>query len=84
MWELIGFSLLAALEIKMSGGQVRAHKAPLRSHIVVAVSMSLARGLTNMSLQYLNYPTQVNTHTQGDGFAHMISSSCALICCVFR
>lgn len=34
-------------------------RAPLWSHGVVGIAMCLSRGLTNMSLQYLVYPTQV-------------------------
>jgi len=31
----------------------------LRAHMGIAIAMAVARGLTNVSIQYLNYPTQV-------------------------
>lgn len=59
VFELLGFALTAALERRAAGEQVFEHRAPLVNHVIVAVSMTFARGLTNMSLQYLNYPSQV-------------------------
>jgi len=41
------------------GEDAFSHNASLPRHGMVAVAMSLSRGLTNVSLQYLNYPTQV-------------------------
>lgn len=35
------------------------HTAKYRHHLLVAFCMTLSRGLTNKSLEYLNYPTQV-------------------------
>ena len=39
--------------------QLFAHRADLRYHMYVAIAMSMSRGLTNVSLEYLSYPTQV-------------------------
>ena len=35
------------------------HTAHFRNHLFVALAMTASRGLTNKSLEYLNYPTQV-------------------------
>lgn len=59
VFELLGFAIIASIEhLIVNGMQFRRH-APLYNHLVVALSMTFARGLTNMSLQYLNYPSQV-------------------------
>lgn len=58
-WELLAFSGFAALERKGRSENVFQHSAPFSRHMVVAVAMTISRGLTNVSLQYLNYPTQV-------------------------
>jgi solute carrier family 35 (adenosine 3'-phospho 5'-phosphosulfate transporter), member B3 len=59
VFELLGFALIAAIEHTASNGFVFRRRAPLYNHLIVAASMTFARGLTNMSLQYLNYPSQV-------------------------
>jgi hypothetical protein len=43
----------------MRGEKLLSHKIPLRDHFIVAISVTLARGLTNVSMQLLNYPTLV-------------------------
>eukprot|EP01083_Nonionella_stella_P015899 44474_1 len=59
-FELFEFSVFACLERKMNGAKnVLSMKAPARHHLYVGAAMTGARGLTNMSLQFLNYPTQV-------------------------
>ena len=64
-FELTLFASFALVERAISGeggsgvAGMFARKAPLRSHMTVAVAMTASRGLTNVSLQYLNYPTQV-------------------------
>ena len=64
-FELTLFAVFALVERAVSGeggmgvAGMFARKAPVRSHLTVAVAMTASRGLTNVSLQYLNYPTQV-------------------------
>lgn len=58
-FELCCFTLFAAVERTLQGQPVLHHTAPLKGHAQVAVAMTASRGLTNMSLSYLNYPTQV-------------------------
>jgi hypothetical protein len=60
MWELIFFTVATALERTVAGEAVLGHKVHLKWHLFISVFMALARGLTNGSLQYLNYPTQVS------------------------
>jgi len=50
------FSLLERWQIKESPF---AHSVHLKEHLGIAVAMAVARGLTNLSLVYINYPTQV-------------------------
>lgn len=57
--ELVCFASFAMAERNAKGEQVWQHKGKLTSHAYIALYMTLARGLTNMSLEYLNYPTQV-------------------------
>jgi len=59
LFELMCFAIFAVLERASNGERVVAHNAPLQQHCLIAVAMTAARGLTNVSLQYLNYPTQV-------------------------
>lgn len=59
VFELTGFALLAAIEHASCNGMRLRRRAPLYNHLIVAVSMTFSRGLTNMSLQYMNYPSQV-------------------------
>ena len=64
-FELTLFATFASVERAVSGeggaglAGMLSRKAPVRSHLAVAVAMTASRGLTNVSLQYLNYPTQV-------------------------
>jgi adenosine 3'-phospho 5'-phosphosulfate transporter B3 len=59
-FELVCFMLFAVLERKFVHSEaVFAHRADLKRHALVAVAMTTSRGLTNVSLQYLSYPTQV-------------------------
>ena len=58
--ELICFSVFAVIErLFISHEPVLSHTASLRRHGIVAAAMTASRGLTNVSLQYLNYPTQI-------------------------
>ena len=60
--ELTLFALFALLERAVrqpTAASPLQHTAPLRYHGYVAVAMTASRGLTNVSLQHLNYPTQV-------------------------
>eukprot|EP00461_Guttulinopsis_vulgaris_P004732 UN04734 len=47
------------MERKYFGEEVFERKAEMHRHGVVAAAMTASRGLTNMSLLYLNYPTQI-------------------------
>jgi adenosine 3'-phospho 5'-phosphosulfate transporter B3 len=61
-WELLAFTGFAMLERKSTapaGTKLLDHKIPLSKHMLVALAMTASRGLTNVSMQYLNYPTQV-------------------------
>lgn len=58
-FELLCFTGFSAAERKAAGQNILEHKATLIGHWIIAVAMTVARGLTNVSLQYLNYPTQV-------------------------
>jgi hypothetical protein len=53
------FALFALIERFFRGERLLAHKVNLRDHFIVAISVTLARGLTNVSMQLLNYPTLV-------------------------
>jgi len=58
--ELTSFSVFAVLDrLFVSHEPVLSHTASLRRHGVVAAFMTASRGLTNVSLQFLNYPTQI-------------------------
>lgn len=64
--ELICFACIAMLERKLlpndkdvNTNGIFSHNASLRQHFYVGAFMTLSRGLTNQSLQYLSYPTQV-------------------------
>jgi len=59
VFELVAFAVFACLERAVEGTPVFSHTAPLSRHMLVAAAMTLARGLTNVSLQYLQIPTQV-------------------------
>jgi adenosine 3'-phospho 5'-phosphosulfate transporter B3 len=64
-FELICFSAFAVFErflnkvSNVSNEGILSHNAHYNRHLIVAVAMTASRGLTNVSLQYLNYPTQV-------------------------
>ena len=59
-FELVCFSVFAVLErLLVSYEPILSHTAPLSRHGLVAAAMTASRGLTNVSLQYLNYPTQI-------------------------
>ena len=59
-FELICFSVFAVVErLFISHEPVFSHTASLKRHGIVAAAMTASRGLTNVSLQFLNYPTQV-------------------------
>ena len=47
------------MERGIRGERLFGHKVPLRDHFIVAISVTLARGLTNVSMQLLPYPTLV-------------------------
>jgi len=59
VFELVAFSVFAFLERLVEGTPAFSHTAPLARHALVAIAMTAARGLTNVSLQYLQIPTQV-------------------------
>jgi len=60
LWELIAFSFFALLERRIVHNEASTeHNAPLSRHFMVGIAVTLSRGLTNVSLEYLNYPTQV-------------------------
>jgi solute carrier family 35 (adenosine 3'-phospho 5'-phosphosulfate transporter), member B3 len=59
-FELANFAIFASVERLIVYQETPfLHNAPIHYHMGVAVAMTIARGLTNVSLQYLNYPTQV-------------------------
>jgi solute carrier family 35 (adenosine 3'-phospho 5'-phosphosulfate transporter), member B3 len=58
-FELSAFAGLAVIERKLRFQQTWEHKNDLKKHMITAIAMTMSRGLTNMSLQFLNYPTQV-------------------------
>jgi adenosine 3'-phospho 5'-phosphosulfate transporter B3 len=58
-WELMLFALFALIERMMRGERLFGHKVPMRDHMIVAFSVTMARGLTNVSMQLLPYPTLV-------------------------
>ena len=59
-FELVCFSAFALLERQLiSHEPALSHAAPLSRHLLVAAAMTASRGLTNVSLQFLNYPTQI-------------------------
>ena len=59
-FELISFSGFAVLErLFVSREPILSHTASLQRHGMVAAAMTASRGLTNVSLQFLNYPTQI-------------------------
>lgn len=58
--DLALFTVLAGFErVYLKKEKLFARKASMRWHIMVAVAMILSRGLANISIDYLNYPTQV-------------------------
>jgi len=57
--ELLCFAIFSAFERWVKHELVFGHKASLLQHGALSVVITVARGLTNISLQYLNYPTQV-------------------------
>lgn len=60
LFELVSFVVFGCLDRKLNTGEALfQHNAPLSEHGIVAIAMFAARGLTNVSLQYLNYPTQI-------------------------
>lgn len=59
-FELMCFTGFAVLERYARGAEpIWSHVAKYRHHLLVAFCMTCSRGLTNKSLEYLNYPTQV-------------------------
>ena len=59
-FELICFSAFAVLDrVLISHEPLLSHTASLSRHGLVAAAMTASRGLTNVSLQFLNYPTQI-------------------------
>ncbi len=59
-FELLCFAGFAAFERYFIHNEpILSHHAEYSKHFIVSVAMTAARGLTNVSLQYLNYPTQV-------------------------
>ena len=60
-FELICFTVFAMVEriVIHYDEPVLSHTAPLSRHGIVAAAMTVSRGLTNVSLQFLNYPTQI-------------------------
>jgi len=58
-FELICFFFFGLMERQVAGEALFGHTGPMSGHMGIAVAMALARGLTNVSIQYLNYPTQV-------------------------
>lgn len=64
LFELLSFSGFAVVQRAATDegagrGGVLAREADYSSHLWVALAMTASRGLTNVSLEYLNYPTQV-------------------------
>ena len=59
VWELFCFSFFACVQRLLSGLPVFQLSVPLSSHLIVSLSVTAARGLTNVSMQLLNYPTMV-------------------------
>jgi len=58
-FELLCVSAFSLLERWKVGEEVFAHSVPLREHLGIALAMAFARGLTNLSLEYISFPTQV-------------------------
>lgn len=59
-FELVNFAIFALAErYYRQEKRPLQHNAGLRYHWAVAAYMCLSRGLTNVSLQYMNYPTQI-------------------------
>jgi len=59
-FELLCFTGFAIMERAARRTEpVWSHVAHYRHHMIVALAMTASRGLTNKSLEYLNYPTQV-------------------------
>jgi adenosine 3'-phospho 5'-phosphosulfate transporter B3 len=59
-FELVCFSAFAVMDRAfISHEPLLSHTAGLGRHGVVAAAMTASRGLTNVSLQFLNYPTQI-------------------------
>ena len=57
--QLVFMTCFAIAERAYYGEKAWRHEAPLARHGIVAGAMTASRGLTNVSLEYLNYPTQV-------------------------
>lgn len=57
--QMVFMTIFAIGERMYFGEPAFKHDAPLFRHGIVAGAMTASRGLTNMSLQFLNYPTQV-------------------------
>lgn len=59
-FELLCFSVFAVLDrLFLSHEPILAHNASFKQHGIVAAAMTASRGLTNVSLQFLSYPTQI-------------------------
>lgn len=72
-YELICFAGFAAFERAGKGEKVLSHEVPYLRHFYVGAAMTLSRGLTNVSLEYLSYPTQV-IFKSGKLFTVMVAS----------
>ena len=55
---LLSFGV-CSLSLLLQSEPIWSHTAKYKHHLLVAFCMTLSRGLTNKSLEYLNYPTQV-------------------------
>ena len=61
--ELVLFALFAGFQRLVYRERIFAHSMPLVNHFIVAMAVTMSRGLTNVSMQLLNYPTMVYTTT---------------------
>jgi len=58
-YELMCVSAFALLERWKIGEELFLHSVPLNEHLGIALWMAIARGLTNLSLEFISFPTQV-------------------------
>ena len=59
------FSIFAIIERRVTNSSAGSASIPMKYYAVVATAMTLSRGFTNISLMYLNYPTQVDIIGEG-------------------